>query len=222
MDAQLDPKLDPKIAQPIATPLVSNGSGVAYETALPVIDPLIVEQRAERIRPRDILPGSFFGSLNDANGDGILDGDGVVSDTQFANSVVTISNAGGSTTSTTNMTVDVPNLTISFTLARSANVLIFAQVGAGLGGAGTINEAVQMRLCADGALIGGYIYLTGQHYHSGGSIFPSYLSSGTMMTISQLVAGAHTLTVRYATTNAANPALGTDLPQVIGYVVLGT
>lgn len=160
-------------------------------------------------------------SILDSSNTSIVDSTGIVSTTQFSNGSVSIANSGGSFTTNTTLSTDIPNLTISFTLVRTANVLLFAQVGGGCTNAGNGPDYGKFQLAVDGTVVGGPIALYGNWYLSGGVATLGVGQSGTPIVIASLSSGSHTLTCRYATTNASFSAYATDQTQVIGYAVLG-
>lgn len=163
---------------------------------------------------------TFAGAtIRDSTGTTVIDGTGISSTTQFNYGSMTVVPAS-THSNTTDYSQSIPGLTISFTLARTANVYIFANV---TGGNDSDIDFTGMQMAYDGNLIGPRIFVHGHwtYITSTSSNSVIYNEPGTLQDTVQLTAGSHILTVQYASTNSTGNAFVGFYPVTIGYIVLG-
>lgn len=160
-------------------------------------------------------------TINDSNGNAVIDSSGIVSSTQFRYGILTV-NSGGNTT-TTDFSASVPSLTIAVDLPREANVYMFATVGLYNDEAYT-GDLCLSQLAVDGIRTGPILYAAGTPWAASHATIPaagSVTPSGiTLVATSLLTAGSHTVSVRFASQNGNNAGVGVS-NNTIGYIVLG-
>ena len=180
---------------------VNNGSGEIH-----VLDNTDVERITMNKDGVTINNGKL--TIKDANDSTIIDANGL-STANFPAGYVTDVNSQN--TSSTSL-VDVTNMSLTFTLAKSCRVLIFASLTGGA--SSNSGYMVQAIINLDGAQRGGSIILPG-HEWGGGIVF----MTGATQTIESLTSGSHTIKLQFLTTGGTGYISSNT--KILGYLVLG-
>lgn len=159
-------------------------------------------------------------TLYDNNSETFADFMGIVSTTTFQFGYVEVSSQQDTTSGTT---VDVTNMSLTFTLDREANVLYFATVsGMNLSVSGAI---VLMYLSpTPGTQIGPAMMIPGSLNYVAGSPHDHnviYANTSSVAFIRQTPAGTNTVKLVYNSSVGGTTARLTTNPRALGYIVLG-
>ncbi len=153
-------------------------------------------------------------TIKDSSATTIIDATGLVSTANFSNNFVTDSNAF---TTTSDSFVDVTNMTLTFSLSRTSNVLIGASVVGRNDNTDTTNAySVITQILADSTQVGGYMTTPGI-YASGGI---ANTTAATSIIVS-LAAGSHTVKLQTMRSGGGTARLTASNPKTLWYVVLG-
>ena len=144
----------------------------------------------------------------------VIDAKGLVSTATFSAD----STIGSSTQSITGTSyADITGLTVSFTLARAQNVLLFA-TATGLVSTGDSTGVLTFRALIDAAQMGATIVTPGRYFSSDLS---HVASTGSTQEIVQLAAGSHTLKLQAKINTGGVTGTAWRDSCIVGYVVLG-
>ena len=145
-------------------------------------------------------------SIKDGDENSVVDASGIVSTTQFT--AASVQGSGDQTTDDTSY-VDVSGLTTTFTLARTQNVLMFAQYLAIQEDGGSFTQYPKVKLLVDSTIVGVETY--------GGWL------QATTQEIVSLTAGSHTLKLRFKRSggDSGDEVTIYRANSIIGYVTLG-